>query len=1196
MVNTRSTTRKNLERKLEDDEQLKNTQVENREKEEPIAASSKTEKTITLDVGSAIKPEHRQNMSTSHRSRKSSAASSLAAKRKRLELEAAEAKARLQMNIIDKRLEADLADLQEEYSPPSESSILSTKRHDVEKWMDRSQADLKAQLTPENNNGLLHPPVEEFAGTSGSVQQLTAALKDLTTSFITTRQNPNLLSRISWSVHGRVRAPHGTSARHASLLLTAAPRPLHPRRSQHDHARRILQEMQDELRLSYNIDSLGVAGKPRENAEDVRAVALLERTATFVNGKWEVGLPWKDEHCKMPESYPNALTRLKGVEKKMAANPAYAQRENRVAVAGDIKDMFLRVKIRSEDQNALRFLWREDPTQPVKTYAMTSLIFGANCSPFIAQFVKNLNAKRFTSTMPSAVAAVCDQHFMDDYLGSLPDEDTAIQMACVSASEKAAGGGACAQHVRPTPAVSPSPPAAAATVAAAAPSTSSVANDALRKCYESPTPTICATNITVNSIPSEGGYKNLQMHIFSDASTKAMCAVAYWRWNDNGKIYTSFIASKCRVAPVKPITVPRLELQAALLAARLADVIQKEHKMTTSQRYFWCDSTTVLHWIGNSLRRYSTFVANRLGEIDELTRADEWRYVPTKLNVADTATREAYDPAIFEHEWFMGPSFLQDDESSWPRDCTKPEVRDENLECVNIITHLSDTCHLPVPDPERFSSWLRLQRSTAAVMKFIGKCRKQTDGDWRYMEDAERLLLKYAQAASFNREIIAIQKGKPLDRSSKLLTLSPVMDEHGLLRVGGRIDAAADVKPETKHPLILDGRHHVTRLLVRRHHVDAAHGNQETVVNNLKQKYYIIRLRPTVKYVTSKCMLCRIKRAKPEIPRMGNLPAGRMAHHQRPFTHCGLDLFGPMEVTVGRRREKRYGVIFTCLTVRAIHLEIVHSLTTDSLLMALRRMAARRGWPLCLYSDNGTNLRGADNELKRSTLELDNETLERAASNKGTQWKFIPPVSPHWGGAWERLIRSVKISLKTILSERAPKDEVLLTLMTEVENMVNSRPLTHVSVEAASEESLTPNHLLLGSSSNLPVHGAFDDSDLYLRKQWRKGQRLADMFWQRWVREVLPDMLPRKKWNQEQSSLQVGDLVFIADSDAPRNVWPRGVIEKVFPGRDGRVRLVAVRTRSGLLKRSAARVARIPLSNECCASTGVGRVSDELTK
>ncbi|XP_059053111.1 uncharacterized protein LOC131847549 [Achroia grisella] len=1001
-------------------------------------------------------------------------------------------------------------------------------------------------------------------------------------------------------------------------------------------------------------------------------------------------------------------------------------RENRVAVTGDIKDMFLRIKVREEDQNALRFLWRSSPAEHEKTYVMTSLIFGAKCSPFIAQFIKNKNALRYESSMPNAVAAICNQHYMDDYIDSLPDEAAAITMVRNISKIHKSGGFHICNWTSNSPAVLDSIPKESLGTTAVKfkidqecegertlgliwypredelgfdvslkriphdiingknrPTkrvmlrvimsifdvfgflspftiqgkimlqdtwragiswddlvtddihkkwcqwvnvlTSEIKNIRLPRWYQAATSgsesaikrstsvqvnitsltSLTSTSVTERAIGYETGvanscattsrcndvvtgatkqvlagseYSNLELHLCCDASTKAMCAVAYWRWYVNKDICMSFIASKCRVAPVSHTTVPRLELQAALLAARLADTIIREHKINPVRRYFWCDSSTVLHWICNNTRSYKTYIANRLGEIDELSRPEEWRYVPTKLNVADLATRENYDNSLFKNEWFRGPSFLYSDESSWPVNIID-KINEMSLERVMIIQH--EDCNLPVPDPGRFSCWLRLVRATACILKFIYKCRKQIETVCTVMKRAERLLLKYTQEQSFGDEIAAIKNGNCLSKGSKLLTLSPFLDEYGILRVGGRIDAAPDVEPEMKRPIILDGRSQVSQLIVRYNHVKTAHGNQETVVNNLKQKYWIIRIRPTVKHVAYKCMFCRIKRAKPQVPRMGELPEARLAHHQRPFTHCGLDLFGPMEVTVGRHREKRYGVLFTCLTVRGIHLELVSSLTSDSLIMALRRMAARRGWPRMLYSDNGTNLRGADAELKKSINEVDFDRLTNEAANNGVEWTFIPPASPHWGGAWERLIRSVKTSLRVILKERAPREEVLNTLLTEVENIVNSRPLSHVSVEVGSSESLTPNHFMLGSSSNLPTVGVFNDSDLYLRKQWRKAQRLADMFWKRWVREVLPDLIPRRKWQYDQTPIQVGDFVLIVDPDAPRNLWLKAVVQQVFPGRDGRVRVVELKTKTGILKRPVTRVVRISMDNEC---------------
>lgn len=1174
---------------------------------------------------------------------------------------------------------------------------------------------------------------------------------------------------LGWCLHGKVhlRSP----AYNNSSLLTMKEDLICENEN-------ILREIYEEVRRYFSIDSMGVSSKPRENSEDLRAIECLERTSSLTKeGRWQVGLPWKNENCKMPDSYFTALSRLRGVEQKMRRSEEFARRyteriehlflndyaeelispvdtaktwylphfgvdnpnkkklrlifdaaaksngvslndfllrgpdllkslfgimlrfrENKIAVTGDIKDMFLRVKIRPEDRNSFRFLLRDNEKQqiqirkyekdsnkdenlinvnekPLKTCVMTSLIFGANCSPFIAQFIKNKNALMYESSMPAAVTAIINQHYMDDYIHSVPDEKTAVKLVQDISFIHKQGGFEIRNWNSNQPEVLKNVPK------------ENLGNTAVRFKIEqehesertlgliwTPREDTLQFDVSLKRIPENilngsirpskrdmlrivmsifdvygflspftitgkiilqdtwrlnigwddpisdfiyskwqewinllkyvkdlrlpryypdatyktcgdavfTRYSNLQLHIFCDASAKAMCAVAYWRWIYNHCIYVAFIASKCRVCPVRPLSMPRCELQSALLAARLADTITKEHNMIAEQRYFWSDSTTVLHWISNNTRSYKAFVAHRLGEIDELSDVKEWRYVPTKLNVADVATRESCDCTAIKGEWLYGPKFLRQPEQNWPNFELYPEINKNNLECV-LASDLTEKNVLPVPNPVRFSSWIRLLKSTYVMLSFIHKCRKYTQLDEENtLKKAEYLLLRSSQAESFHEELVLLKRGDNLPKSSRLLTLSPFIDEHGVLRADGRIDAAIDVSPETKAPVILDGRSYIARLIVRAYHIHAAHGNQEMVVNNLKQKYWIIKLRPTVKNVTSKCMICRIRKCKPEVPRIGDLPEARMAHHQRPFTHCGVDLFGPMEITVGRRREKRYGVLFTCLTIRAIHIEMVHNLTSDSFIMALRRMASRRSWPKYLYSDNATNFRGADVELQKSIQDLDIDILRREALNYGTIWKFIPPASPHWGGAWERLIRSVKTSLRIILKERAPKEEVLITVLSEVENMVNNRPLTHMSVELGDPETLTPSHFLLGSPSGLSSQGMFDDSDLYLKKQWRTSQRLADMYWKRWVREVLPEMVPRKKWQNEEKPLKEGDLVFIVDPDGPRNTWPRGRVLEVCPGKDGRVRVVKVKTAGGTLTRSVTRVAKIPVEDECC--------------
>ena len=229
--------------------------------------------------------------------------------------------------------------------------------------------------------------------------------------------------------------------------------------------------------------------------------------------------------------------------------------------------------------------------------------------------------------------------------------------------------------------------------------------------------------------------------------------------------------------------------------------------------------------------------------------------------------------------------------------------------------------------------------------------------------------------------------------------------------------------------------------------------------------------------------------------------------------------------------------------------------------------------PEKMYSDNGTNFRGAANELKSALMELDQKEIMEKLAVKGIEWHFIPPSAPHMGGCWERLVRCVKVALTATLKERSPKEEVLQTLFVEAEHSVNCRPLTHVSLDSADMEALTPNHFLIGSSSgNVVAPGVFTDSDLYLKKLWRQSQRLADCFWKRWVKEYLPTLTRRTKWTKSSEPVKVGDLVLIADGDLPRNQWPRGVVTNTYPGKDGIVRVVDVKTTSGTFRRPVVKI------------------------
>lgn len=302
---------------------------------------------------------------------------------------------------------------------------------------------------------------------------------------------------------------------------------------------------------------------------------------------------------------------------------------------------------------------------------------------------------------------------------------------------------------------------------------------------------------------------------------------------------------------------------------------------------------------------------------------------------------------------------------------------------------------------------------------------------------------------------------------------------------------------------------------------------------------------------------------------MAPLPVQRLTPNMRPFSFTGVDYFGPIVVTVGRRTEKRWVSLFTCLTTRAVHLEVTHSMSTQSCVMAIRRFACRRGMPIQFFSDNGTNFVGASKEVTRKI----NEDCSDTFTDARTRWSFNPPSAPHMGGVWERLVRSVKEAMKIFDDGRKLTDEVLLTTLAEAEDLVNTRPLTYVPQESAEVEALTPNHFIRG----LPSTGgemwkpAAAEAEA-LRDNYKRSQSLADKFWKRWLEEYLPSINLRSKWHAESEPIMVGEVVFLADNDN-RKTWVRGMVQDVIRSSDGRIRQAIVRTNKGVYRRPVAKLA-----------------------
>lgn len=352
-----------------------------------------------------------------------------------------------------------------------------------------------------------------------------------------------------------------------------------------------------------------------------------------------------------------------------------------------------------------------------------------------------------------------------------------------------------------------------------------------------------------------------------------------------------------------------------------------------------------------------------------------------------------------------------------------------------------------------------------------------------------------------------------------------------------------------------------------------SHSGVEHIFAELQQQYWIPKVRSALRKIAKSCHVCRKHNAKPDPPLMASLPQSRLQAFTPPFYNTGGDYFGPLLIKERRLTVKRYGCLFTCLVTRAVHLEIAHSLETDSFIMALRRMMARRGKPRNIYSDNGINFVGAERELKECLDGMDQAKISDTLSRDRIQWFLNPPSAPHFGGVWERLVKSPKKALKITLNGQLVNDETLLTLTAEVESLLNSRPLTHVSVDPQDLEAITPNHFLIGRNSPNVPPDVFDERDLNSKKRWRQAQTVTDHFWRRWLREYVPALTERRKWRtRPQNHAQMGDLVRVVEDNLPRGRWNLGRIVKTFPGDDGLIRTVEVQTKQGTFKRLVAKL------------------------
>ena len=669
-----------------------------------------------------------------------------------------------------------------------------------------------------------------------------------------------------------------------------------------------------------------------------------------------------------------------------------------------------------------------------------------------------------------------------------------------------------------------------------------------------------------------GHLNDAELHIFCDASGTAFGAVAYLRVQDqSGNVHCSFVLGKSRLAPLKTVTIPRLELSAAVVGVNLCVCIQKQLTgVNISHVRFWTDSVAVLWYIYHEEKRFKTFVANRVAKIRLHSNPTDWHHVSTKNNPADVASRGLHpNDTQGISRWIQGPEFLRDVGFSMTTSQPIRDFDDAEERTVSMTTTQLDNSEPLSKLLSYYSSWYKLRICVAWLLRFkhflvdrhLKKPREaslQVNAiSVKEIQHATIAIIQLVQSTTYSTELKDLSAGRVVTKSSSLRKLSPIID-NGLILVGGRLNRAP-VHFEARHPILLPDKHHVTNIIIQECHLKNGHIGVNGTLSMLRSTYWIVHGRSSVRRVISKCFECKRYTAKHAEQIMAELPEQRLTPDKPVFYNTAVDYFGPLIIKQKRSHVKRYGCLMTCMATRAVHLEIAHTLDTDSFLMALHRFFSRRGRPGAIFSDNGSNFVAGCKELKEQLSTWNQDKICDDMRQKEIEWHFNPPYAAHMGGVWERLVKSTKLILKQLVKEQLLDDESLRTLFAETERIINSRPLTQISTDVKDDMSvLTPNDLLLLRANDSFPSGAFKSTDNYVKRKWHQSQYLSNIFWRRWIREYIPSLQERTKWLSPRRNIEVNDIVLLVDEKVPRGKWPLARVTEAKPDRHGHVRTIKV--------------------------------------
>ncbi|XP_025202896.1 uncharacterized protein LOC112599977 [Melanaphis sacchari] len=619
----------------------------------------------------------------------------------------------------------------------------------------------------------------------------------------------------------------------------------------------------------------------------------------------------------------------------------------------------------------------------------------------------------------------------------------------------------------------------------------------------------CIQHLKIPRRITTEGVTQYEFHVFSDSSEKGYAAAVYLRCETDNQVTCNLITAKSKVSPLKRVTIPRLELCGAVLAAQLLNYVYELLKklLSIDAMHAWTDSTTTLAWIQSSPHRWATFIANRTSQIQSLTPPSLWRYVPTSENPVDCASRGLYPTELLKHPmWWNGPAFLAQHQSTWPSSSASTVTDLEARTTVLVIT----------PTTTFFDSLFLRHSSLQKIIRIISYCKRVfanikptiIEPSTTELNNALEVIILAVQKQTFADEFMQL-RDPTHQGTSKLRGLNPFIDNHGTIRVGGRL-TYADLPYEQKHPILLPKTHRLTDLLIDNVHHQHKHPGAKTLQCIIQQQYWIIASRQVIKSRLRHCIACYRIRPRGVQPVMGNLPKFRL-QQVKPFTAVGVDYAGPivLKSSPTRRTDSchAYICLFVCMATKALHLELASDLSTETFLMAFSRFISRRGPIQQMHSDCGTNFVGASKlfeTVNKFTQSAEHQKKCRDfLTTRNITWHFNPPSAPHFGGLWEAGVKSTKTLIHRSIGLHRLKYEELSTLLTRIEATLNSRPLSALSPDPLDFDALTPSHFLTLMPSTANVEPNLDNVPTSHYKRWRLISEIHTHFWKRWKNEYL---------------------------------------------------------------------------------------------